>query len=76
MKGRTVPPARVIIASVPDDPSWEVDKACLVANPHIIQYTRAYIPGESPEPMPHGTMVIGVGAYRWRCFQPPQEGLN
>ncbi len=77
MKGRRVPPP-VIIMTVPNDPSWEVDTAFLVNNPHITEYQRPYIPGETPEPLPPGTTVTVVrrGAYRWRGFQPPKEGLN
>jgi hypothetical protein len=76
MKGRAVP---VIVAGVrAGDRSQDVDCAYFRRNPKVVEYTRAYIAGETPEPLPPGTRVVVKrdGATRMRAFVLPQEGLN
>jgi hypothetical protein len=60
------------------DRSQDVDGAYFTRYPGRTEYTRAYIDGETPEPMPVGTTVIvkRIGATRARAFVLPKEGLN
>jgi hypothetical protein len=77
MKGRDVP---ILMQGVqPGDRSQDIDCAYFRRNPKATEYMRAYIPGETVEPMPLGTKVLvkRIGPYgRARAFCPPQEGLN
>jgi hypothetical protein len=74
---RRIPP--IIVAGIrANDPSQAADGAYFAHNPTILEYTRAYIVGETPEPLPPGTRVIvhRIGCNRARAFVVPQEGLN
>ena len=77
MKGRAVP---VIVAPpIASDPSQDLDYCFFVEHPDIREYERDLLPGEAPEPMPHGTRVVvkRLGEYtRVRLFQAPREGRN
>lgn len=77
MRGRNVPPPVPIIFAQPrpNDPSQDIDAAFFEQNPSKHQYTRLYIPGETPEPMPPGTWVhvMRVGVERVRGFAPPRD---
>jgi len=55
------------------DPSQAIDAAFFRRHPETREYTRMYVAGESPEPMPPGTMVrvLRIGAQRVRGFVPP-----
>jgi len=79
MRGRTAPPPTLVFA-LPrtNDPSQAVDADYFTRNPQTRQYTRHYIPGETPEPMPPGTWVhvMLVGIERVRGFAPPDVGVN
>lgn len=78
-RGRNVPPPVVVQGVQPGDHSQAVDGAYFRRNPKATQYERAYIIGETLEPMPPGTRVLvkRIGRYRRvRAFCPPQERLN
>jgi hypothetical protein len=77
MSNRRTPP--IYVAGVrAGDRSQDVDGAYFTHHPHTTEYTRAYIAGETPEPLPVGTKVIVKrhGATRMRAFVLPEEGLN
>lgn len=78
MRGRRTPP--IVFAPAHDaDPSQDADYQYFYAHPNATEYTRDYIEGETPEPMPPGTRVwvqrIGP-AGRARGFVPPDVGAN
>lgn len=78
MRGRAVPIV-TLPAHLPDDPSVMADTKRFMANPELHRFERAYIAGETPEPMSPGTRVIvqRIGKnQRARAFLSPQEGLN
>jgi hypothetical protein len=78
MRGRSVPVVNMS-AHLPDDPSVMPDTRYFLSHPEINRFERAYVPGETIEPMPLGTRVIvqRIGKdRRARAFVPPQEGLN
>jgi hypothetical protein len=78
MKRRTPLPPIFVAGVRADDPSQDADGAYFTRNPAVLEYTRAYIAGETHEPMPLGTRVIvrRIGRNRARAFVAPQEGLN
>jgi hypothetical protein len=78
MRGRYAPPSIVYALPRADDPSQAIDAAFFERNPGTKQYTRKYIPGETPEPMPPDTWVhvMLVGVERVRGFAPPDGRLN
>jgi hypothetical protein len=76
MKGRTPP---ILVAGIrASDRSQDVDGAHFTRYPDRTEYTRAYIAGESPEPMPVGTKVIvrRIGTTRARAFVLPSSEVN
>ena len=72
------PPPIVFALPRADDPSLAIDTAFFERNPDTRQYTRKYILGETPEPMPPDTWVrvLRIGVERVRGFAPPNERLN
>jgi hypothetical protein len=73
MKGRSVP----VIVAPPraNDPSQTIDAAFFAQNPDTREYTRKYVAGETPEPMPPNTWVhvMRRGVERVRGFAPPRD---
>lgn len=75
-KGRRVPPPRLVVMPEPntathravrdDDEQWFLD------HPKETYRRRPYVPGETPQPMPPGTVVhvYREGFYRIRSFEP------
>jgi hypothetical protein len=60
----------------------DIDLRFFQEHPEATEYTRAYIRGETPIPMPPGTRVvvrrirIGNVEQRARAFQMPEPGVN
>jgi len=77
-RGRYTPPPIIYALPRADDPSQAVDAAFFERNPNRREYTRRYIPGETPEPMPPDTWVyvMRIRGERVRGFAPPNGRLN
>lgn len=57
----------------------EADARRFADDPALVEFRRAYVPGETDHPFPPGTTVVvrRCGAQRARAFLPPTtEGVN
>lgn len=78
MKGRRTPPPIIFTTPRAGDPSQAIDAAFFEQNPQLREYTRKYIPGETPDLMHPDTWVhvMRIGVERVRGFAPPRVGRD
>ena len=81
-KGRSVLPPVILDMPPPTTAGYAQamaeDEAFFKANPAITERRRPYVPGETPAPMPPGTMVNvkRIGYHRVRGFVTPSVEGN
>jgi hypothetical protein len=79
-RGRYAPP--VVEVPPPDHPAYEVsldeDERFFMANPDRTERRRPYVPGETHEPLPPGTITVvkRIGYFRVRSFLAPSVEGN